>query len=258
MGIGLISAGGVMSDLSILPQDDNSSSHPLQFDYVAPTAAGTTAPHCVMCAKTLDLEYHEMNGQTLCGECRLQVEAQYRASKSPATMTKALLFALGAALLGAIIYWGFMKITHIELGLMAIAVGWLVGQAIRKATAGWGGRRYQVLAVACTYAAITFSYVPFYLEEVDQQEQTTAAPDGKSSGSSLAAPPPAKRSPPRSIWAVLAILVLLILGAPFMGGITNILGIIIIFLGLRQAWVLSRGTTLVTSGPYALSANSTL
>ena len=42
----------------------------------------------------------------------------------------------GAAILGAILYFAVTAITGYEIGLVAIAVGWLVGRAIQKGTGG--------------------------------------------------------------------------------------------------------------------------
>ena len=49
------------------------------------------------------------------------------------------------------------KITGYEIGIVAIGIGYLVGKAVRKGAGGFGGTRYQVLAVFLTYAAIALA-----------------------------------------------------------------------------------------------------
>ena len=46
------------------------------------------------------------------------------------------------------------------MGLVALAVGWLVGTAVRAGSGARGGLRFQLLAFALTYAAVALAYVP--------------------------------------------------------------------------------------------------
>src|SRR2546426_12468468 len=67
---------------------------------------------------------------------------------------KALALGLGAAVVGAAIYFGIAALTGYEFGLVAIVVGLLVGGAVRKGSNGRGGRRYQLLAAFLTYTPV--------------------------------------------------------------------------------------------------------
>jgi hypothetical protein len=49
---------------------------------------------------------------------------------------------------------------------MSLAVGYIVGKAMMKGSAGLGGRRYQVVAVALTYAAVSLSFIPLVVSQV--------------------------------------------------------------------------------------------
>jgi hypothetical protein len=156
-------------------------------------------------------------------------------------------------LLGSLLYWGFTKLTGFEIGLMAIAVGWLVGRAVMKGSNYRGGRRYQILAVALTYFSITFSYVPFFFEEAGKQATEEAKKNPESTKKSVA--PTQAEEPITAGGAAIAIsfLVLIILAAPFLAGFGNVIGWVIIAIGLWEAWKFTREQPFLLSGPHALS-----
>jgi hypothetical protein len=65
----------------------------------------------------------------------------------------------------------------VEIGIIAIAVGYMVGKAVRAGSRGLGGRPQQILAVLLTYFSITTSYVAvgFYqMAKNPQQYQHSA------------------------------------------------------------------------------------
>jgi len=184
---------------------------PLQFDTAVPsvapsgviTALGVT---CTVCQRAVSDEYFDVNGQSVCDGCRTQLAQLAQTPRSWGLFVKAGLFGLVAAILGAILYYAVIAITDFEIGIVAIAIGYMVGWAIRKATANRGGRRYQVLALVLTYWAVGLAYTPItfqQLAEEDKQEQAQKAAD-------TAAPAPAE-SPDEAtalnIPMVLAILV---------------------------------------------------
>jgi hypothetical protein len=81
--------------------------------------------------------------------------------RSPATLAKAIVFGFGAAVVGAIIYYVVMRYLNLEIGLVAILTGWMVGKAMSKATAGRGGLLLQISAGLLTYASVAMAYAPF-------------------------------------------------------------------------------------------------
>jgi len=64
---------------------------------------------------------------------------------------------------GAAIYFAIVTLTGYETGLVAIAVGFLVGAGVRMGSHGKGGMPYQALALAVTYFVVV-TYVPFIIE----------------------------------------------------------------------------------------------
>jgi len=73
---------------------------------------------------------------------------------------RGLLFGIGGALLGLALYTAVGIITGLEIGLVALAVGWLVGKSIVTGSKGRTGRRYQIAALVLTYVAVSLSAVP--------------------------------------------------------------------------------------------------
>ena len=53
----------------------------------------------------------------------------------------------------------------------------------------------------------------------------------------------------------IGVLVLIVCAAPFLAGIQNVIGIIIIGIGMYEAWKLNRRVPLVITGPHALAAS---
>jgi hypothetical protein len=148
-------------------------------------------------------------------------------------------------------------VTGLELALIAIVIGYMVGTAIRKASGGLGGRPQQILAVALTYFSITTSYIPVgiyqYAKRADKQVQTAAA------GSTAAEAPASSEGKPSSrmsIGSAVVSLFLLVLAAPFLGlshGFGALISLLIIFFGLQRAWQIAGRRDLVIMGPYQVS-----
>src|SRR4029450_6773668 len=90
----------------------------------------------------------------------------------------AALFGLGAAIAGAILYYAVIAITNFEIGIVAIAIGFMVGWAVRKGAGGRGGRRFQVLALVLTYWAVGLAYTPITFKQMiedDKKQKAQAA-----------------------------------------------------------------------------------
>jgi hypothetical protein len=72
----------------------------------------------------------------------------------------AILYGVIAAILGCIVYAAFTIITHIEIGYLAVGVGYLIGKAMLHATHGLGGKKYQIASAILTYFAVSMAAVP--------------------------------------------------------------------------------------------------
>lgn len=197
---------------------------PLQFDAAEPKGQAA-ALACANCGAAISDAYHMLNQTVLCERCRRALEAQLAAGGAAGKLGRALLYGLVGAALGAAVYYAVLAITNLEIGLIAILVGWLVGRAVRRGSGGFGGRRYQLLAVGLTYLAIVSTYIPFIGRGAD--------PDV-----------------PVVVLLVVAVI------APFLAGFKNIIGLLIIGFALYQAWIMNRKATLVFSGPFKVGGTA--
>jgi hypothetical protein len=205
------------SDGTLLPDD-------LQFDRAeqagaAPVAAQVT---CTACKAHISTEYHVLNGAVICARCRQRVEAQLAAGGGASRVPLALLYGAGAAVAGAILYVAVALITGYTIGLIAVAVGWMVGKAVRKASGGVGGPVYQAIAVGFAYLSMLTLY----------------------------AYPMLSRGLVQGVEGVVSILFL-----PFTQGVSNILGLVIMGFGLFEAWRLNAPAHVALSGPYQVRAD---
>ena len=72
-------------------------------------------------------------------------------------LTGAILLGLGAAVISSILWYAAVILTNYQLGVVAIAVGWIVAQAIMQGAGGKRGPRLQMLSVATTVLALVMS-----------------------------------------------------------------------------------------------------
>ena len=183
---------------------------------------------CAACGQALGGSYYEVGGRICCAACQERIVAALAGRPGAAGFLRAAAAGLGAAAVGAAIYFAVRAATGYQFGLISILVGYLVGRAVHWGCRGRGGWAYQALAVLLTYLAIVSTYVPVTLEVVKQEQvaATTAA--------------------------TLATAVLVAATVPFLGGV-GILGLIIIAIGLYEAWKLNRRPRLAVSGPHVLA-----
>jgi predicted cobalt transporter CbtA len=118
-----------------------------------------------------------------------------------------------------------------------------------------------------TYLAIVSAYVPLMVTAITKQNAAQAqtaplqAPVVPTSASNEAsnAQPSTERGSRGGIGALLiglGLLLLLACAAPFLAGVQNIIGLVIIGIAMYQAWKLNRRVPLVITGPHALAASA--
>jgi len=231
---------------------------------------GDEAPlSCSFCRQPIYDAYFEVNGKNTCESCRYEVEKQRGKGSALGRLLRAAFAGGAAGVVGAGIYYAVVALTGYEIGLVAIVVGFIVGFAVRWGSGGTGGRVYQALAVAITYFAIVSTYVPFIFEAMNEEMKqgepttTTAEEDTLSAGSnepdaissSAMGPEAASEATdeePSTGDAVmlLVIFALFVLASPFLAGIENVIGILIIGFALYQAWKLNVYQPFQVAGPF--------
>ena len=224
----------------------------MQFQHAEPRPAGTSAddgsPKCAVCKRPTGSTYFHAQGFVVCPECATRIKAGQQAP--PATsLARAALYGGGAALAGCALYSGVAILLHVEIGLIAILVGYMVGRAIRHASQGRGGRPQQILAVVLTYFAISTSYIPVYLYHVYEETKAIRQAD--------AAPIVVER-PASNLASTLMYAAILAAVAPFLSlgssGLSGLIGLFIIFIGLQRAWRLTGRSEIPIMGPYSVEA----
>jgi hypothetical protein len=95
---------------------------------------------CQSCNQTLTGLYYRVNGSLACEHCTEQLKIQLP-KDSHSAFVRGLLFGVGGAILGLILYSVFAIVTGIVIGYVSLAVGYIVGKAIKFGSGGIGGRR---------------------------------------------------------------------------------------------------------------------
>jgi hypothetical protein len=262
----------------------------LQFDRAVFEEHVSPALACRLCEVPIADTYFEVNGQPTCASCRDVLVASVGADRGMRGIFVALACGLGAGVAGALLYYAVLALSGYEIGLIAIAVGLMVGHGVKWGSGGRGGRRFQVMAVAITYVAIISTYVPFVVAGMKESAEKTApaspAQSGPASsspapthasgraatGSPLAAPAavaapaaaptPAQAPAPEApltfgeLMIGVAIFAGLLLVLPFLGGFENIIGLLIVGFALWEAWKVNRRVILSVSGPFTTRAEA--
>ena len=272
--------------------DAHAGTEELQFDRVVSDAAAEgqssqrPAVACAGCSTPIHTEYYHVNGHTTCDRCRDTVAAQVAVPRGWKPFVLAAALGVGAAIAGAIVYYAVIAITDFEIGIVAILIGYMVGWAIRKGTAGRGGRRFQILAAVLTYWAVGLAYTPLAFKgesDGDAEKPAAVASDSArdsvtaSVSASTTAPAPAAaiasssdsaKAPAAgneegkdgdgSLLVAFGVLFALVFALPVMvvfGSLpSGLLSAIIIFVGIHQAWRMTAAPPLKISGPYRVGA----
>ena len=211
---------------------------------------------CKTCGQPVKDQYFRVNGAMACVSCAMQTAGDAK-SDSSSTFMKALLFGFGGALIGLILYSAVGILTGLEIGYVSLAVGYLVGRAIMMGSSGVGGRRYQIAALVLTYAAVSLSAVPIGIHQLSKEKPQTQNTDvvsaqgaPKAETTSSAAPEPLSFG---GLIATVGILAAYGLASPILGlgePLQGLIGLVILFVGMRIAWRLTGGTSIPVTGPY--------
>lgn len=194
---------------------------------VGPVAAVT----CLQCQQPVGETYYEAAGKTVCERCKRQIEYHLAEGAGFAGFAKALAFGAAGGALGAVAWYAVRALSGYEVGLIAIAVGWLVGRGVNLGTGGRGGVGFQFLAALVTYTSIALQYVPDVWKAINESQQLTG-------GAAVVG---------------FVIAVPLAFAAPFLGLPENIIGLLIIGFGVFQAWRMNARPQVAFSGPYRVA-----
>jgi hypothetical protein len=234
----------------------------LQFDTVVPDAssAGATGSGvvCAGCHASVLTEYYDVNGHACCGSCRQSIASATATPRGIAPLVVAGGFGLVAGIAGAIVYYAVMAFAHLEIGIIAILIGYMVGYAVRRGARGRGGRRFQILAVALTYTSIALAYAPMAVSQIatrgvkpNTAATATETPDGGRGDVAVARRAPNVGVTLLVLAGFVVVLPILVIVGSFPSGLISA---VIIFIGMRQAWKMTGAPVLRILGPYRVGA----
>lgn len=117
------------------------------------TVDASTGTTCARCHKTLTANDRvEASGRVFCRSCnealRFELRRSVDAMSTDVNYPKAVAGAVLGGILGALAWWGFTVLTQIAFGLVAVAIGFLVGHGAMRFAGGKRTVGLQVLAVA--------------------------------------------------------------------------------------------------------------
>lgn len=226
----------------------------LQFDRAEIDSAASPAASCSQCKEQIVSIYYEASGNLLCERCQMQRTAPVT-GVGAGRFARALLAGSGAAIAGALLYYGVSALTGYQFGLIAIVVGFAVGKAVRWGSNNRGGRRYQAIAIALTYLSIVGTYVPYVfkgLVEASKEESSVASTAKPSQPPAATEASAAEGGTAGQVFIAVAIFAGIVLIAPFLAGFENVIGLLIIAFGLFEAWKINRKVEEVINGPFRL------
>jgi hypothetical protein len=199
---------------------------------------------CKSCGKPISGAYYRANGVPVCANCAQRIKDQMPVD-SHAAFVRGICLGIGAAILGLALYVGFALATGWIVGFVSLAVGYIVGKAIVFGSGGAGGRRYQVAAVLLTYMAVSMAAVPIAISQHMKQKSAQQQPQASDSATVAAKPKP-------SLLRALGFLTIVGLASPFLdlaNPAHGVIGLIILFVGIRIAWRLTAGRAVNIVGP---------
>jgi hypothetical protein len=265
-----------MSDLGASPQFSTAEYAPKSGDI------------CRSCNQAIGGQYYRLNGAMTCPACADSVR-RGAPRDTPGAFSKAVIAGAAAAVVGLMLYAAVGIITGWIIGYVSLAVGYIVGHAMMKASGGIGGRRYQMAALIFTYAAVSMAAIPVYIAQAMKHEKQVAAhtsrpaasaqapagntarpattsdpststppvAEGQAQSSSAPAaqssPNPAPRQRPSRLMLV-GQLLFFGLASPFLelaDPVHGVIGLVILLVGLRMAWSITADTRkVVLDGPF--------
>lgn len=188
-------------------------------------AANRSNMACAACRQPISGSYFKVKDTPVCAGCTEKIRARVP-QDSHAAFARALVFGIAGALVGLALYVVFAVATGLIIGWVSLAVGFIVGKAMRIGSRGVGGRRYQVAAVLLTYFAVSMSAVPIAIHQAGQVTFSGRV-IAQLAIAGIASPIVELRDP-----------------------VQGLIGLIILFVGIRFAWRFTAAPVSNVSGPY--------
>lgn len=206
---------------------------------------------CVACKQPILGEYYQVQNHLICQQCAAKIQAGSQAPRK-VPLLRAVIYGTAAALAGCLLY-AIVLAMGVQIGIVALAVGYMVGKAIRHGAYGVGGRPQQILAVALTYFAISTSLLPatFFLR---MKTAVAAKSTTKNPSTVDSAPLVQPIKPSISIGKLIVSILVIAAISPFWelysSPVGGLISLFILFIGLQRAWALTARHDILVTGPY--------
>ena len=117
---------------------------------------------CAQCGKRLTAGDRVASGDRLfCRDCyaslRAELEQAVAVMASDVPYGRAALGAVLGGIAGVLVWWGFTVLTHIGFGLIAVAIGFLVGEGAVRFAGGKRSNGLQLLSVSVAVASFALA-----------------------------------------------------------------------------------------------------
>jgi hypothetical protein len=260
------------------PKDPNDPTFPIprdasdaslgSLDFERADRTANTARVCAQCATPITDRYYTLGPHVLCESCNLAFQNAKAPGNAASRFFGAAALGTVAAAIGCALWMVVTELTGYEIGLIAIAVGYLVGRAVHIGARRVGGMAYQLLAVFLTYSAVVMTYVPMIAnqfmatEGVQQEAQTSlsdefvednAANSAPSAGTAEDVEAPVVKPGVDELSAWIAAIPIAYM-LPFLMGFENAIGILIVGFALWQAFRMNARVKIELQGPFRLEA----
>jgi len=214
---------------------------------------------CKRCGQTVGDTYYRINDDMACSQCA--EKAKFDLPKdNHAAFTRALLFGFGGAILGLALYATFAIATGIEIGYVALAVGYIVATAMKYGSRGAAGRRYQIAAVTFTYAAVSMAAIPIGIHyAISTQEHRQTSLQQPQADSTAGENQQRPRSASIAWGSLIGSLILAGLASPFLelqqDLVSGVIGLVILYVGIQIAWkMMAESPSAGVLGPFRMNA----
>ncbi len=141
------------------------------------------------------------------------------AQNADARLPHALVYGAAAAVAGALGY-ALVGLSGFMVSIVAIGMAWLIAKAMMTASGGIGGRNFQIAAILLTYFSVSLGQTMDIVWYLHREGMPLAILFAQYS----------------------SVLLKHLLIGPFLRGFSGILGLLIIAIGMRQAWQMAAGS----------------